>query len=377
MRIPFYSQYHGANETAYITDCLKSSLATGGYFSKQALEYLKQLLFQENLLFTPTCSSALELAMALLPLESQDEVLLPSFNFPSAANAILQKGAIPIFCDIDPETQNITLAEIEKHMTPRTKALVTVDYAGIACDYENICSFAKEHNLFLIEDAAQSLGSLYKNEPLGTQGDFTAISFHHTKNISCGEGGLFFCKDINFYENAKVYQMHGTNRQAFLDGKCDYYTWRQPGTSFPLNELSCALLLSQLEETDNITNYRRKKLFSYLSWLKPLEDKEIAIQMKVPDYCTPNGHLYYLRFANHTLMENARLFLCSKGIDARTHYVPLHASPMGKNLGLKPEDLPESMKAYETLLRLPIHTALTQEEQDKICEILLDWGNKQ
>ena len=374
MKISFYGQHHGANETTYIMDCMKTSLSTGGTFSKQTLETLKQYFSQNNLLLTPTCSSSLELAIAMLPLHDKDEVLLPSFNFPSSANAILQAGATPVFCDIDPDTQNITLSEIEKRFTPKTKAIVTVDYAGIACDYNSILSFAKEYNLLVIEDAAQSLGSSYYGAPLGIQGDFSAVSFHHTKNVTCGEGGLFFCKDFDSFEQAKIYQMHGTNRQAFLDGQCDYYTWRQAGTSFPLSELSCALLLSQLEELDTITEYRKQLLLSYLEQLKPLEEKGIAFQMKVPDYCTPNGHIYYLRFANSFLAEKARLFLCSKGIDARTHYVPLHASPMGQKLGYKPEDLPDSMNTYHTLLRLPIHTSLTSADQNRICELLLDWG---
>lgn len=376
MRIPFYSPFHGKNEAAYITDCLKSSLATGGDFSHQALGALKRLLCRDNLLLVPTCSSALELAIALLPLEAGDEVLLPSFNFPSAANAVLQRGLKPVFCDIDETTQNITLEEIKNRMTDRTRAVITVDYAGIACDYDTLYPFLKGSRLFLIEDAAQSLGSFYKKVPLGIQGDLSGISFHYTKNIICGEGGLFFCRDSELFEKACIYQMHGTNRQAFLNGLCDRYTWRQEGTSFPLNELSCALLLSQLEEAEAITSYRRERLFSYLSLLKPLEEKGLARQMKIPDYCTPNGHLYYLKFAAPALMDEVRLLLAKKGIDARTHYVPLHASPMGQSLGYQPEDLPESMRTYETLLRLPLHTALTPIEQEEICDILLEWGKK-
>ena len=374
MKIPFYHRFHGNNETTYITECLKSSLATGGNFSRQALGALKQSLLQENLLLVPSCSSGLELSLALLPLQPQDEVILPAFNFPSAANAILQKGAKPVFCDIDPQTQNITATEIEKHLTEKTRAVITVDYAGIACDYDTIRQLTADKQLFLVQDAAQSLGSFYKDKPLGVQGDFSSISFHHTKNIVCGEGGLFFCKNNDFFEAAKIYQMHGTNRQAFLDGLCDRYTWRQAGTSFPLNELSCAFLLSQLEATDTITNYRKSRLMTYLTLLKPFEAMGLAVQMQIPEYCTPNGHLYYLRFANHALMEEARLFLQKNGIDARTHYVPLHASPMGKQLGYEPKDCPESITAYETLLRLPIHTGLTQAEQEMICELLLDWG---
>lgn len=171
--------------------------------------------------------------------------------------------------------------------------------------------------------------------------------------------------------------MHGTNRQDFLDGLCDRYTWRKPGTSFPLSEPSCALLLSQLEEISYITAYRKERLYTYLSLLKPLEEKGLASQMVIPEYCTPNGHLYYLRFSSPALMKKARSFLSSKGIDARTHYVPLHASPMGKQLGYQPEDLPESLHTYETLLRLPLHTALTKKKQEEICELLLGWGKQQ
>lgn len=376
MKIPFYAPFHGAHETAYITDCLGTSLFTGGAYSVRALSFLKDFFKQEHLLLTPTCSSALELSVALLPLTKEDEVILPSFNFPSAANAVLRKGAVPVFCDIDPDTQNITASEIEKHLTKKTRAVISVDYAGIACDYASIRALTKEKGLYLIEDAAQSLGSFYRNEPLGIQGDLSGLSFHSTKNIACGEGGLFFCQEDSLFKKAQIYQMHGTNRQEFLDGHSDRYTWHEPGTSFPLNELTSALLFSQLEELSYITDYRKKRLFTYLDCLKPLEEKGVARQMKIPDYCIPNGHLYYLKFKNHELMEKARLYLASKGIDARTHYVPLHASPMGKSLGYEPSDLKVSLDTYETLLRLPVHTALSETEQMEICETLLDWGKQ-
>lgn len=376
MRIPFYSPFHGKNEQNYIADCLKASLATDGDFSRRTLEALKQQLSSEYLLLVPTCSAALELSIAMLPLKPRDEVLLPSYNFPSAANAILQRGLKPVFCDVDENTQNITVEEAEKKLTSRTRVLLTVDYAGISCSYDALKAFARRHDLFLVEDAAQGLGSYYKNEPLGTQGDFSAISFHHTKNISCGEGGLFLCRDAELFEKACVYRMHGTNRQAFLNGLCDRYTWRQSGTSLPLNELSCALLLSQLEEIEAITSNRRERLFFYLSCLKPLEEKGLAVQMKIPDTCTPNGHLYYLRFSTPELKEEIRLLLGKNGIDSRTHYVPLHASPMGQRLGYRPEDLPKSMRTYQTLLRLPLHTSLTPVQQEEICDILLKWGKK-
>lgn len=376
MRIPFYSPFHGPDETTYIADCLSTSLVTGGAYSVQSIALLKAFFQKEHLLLAPTCSSALELSLALLSLEKGDEVILPSFNFPSAANAVLQSGAVPVFCDVDPETQNITAQEIEKHITPKTKAVVTVDYAGVACDYDAILKLTKDKCLSLIEDAAQSLGSLYKEVPLGVQGDLSAISFHSTKNVACGEGGLFFCQDESLFKKAQIYRMHGTNRQEFLDGHTDRYTWREQGTSFPLNELTCALLLSQLEELSFITESRKKVLNTYLTELKPLEEKGIARQMRIPDFCTPNGHIYYLKFKDHSLMEKARLYLCSKGIDARTHYVPLHASPMGQKLGFQPEDLPESLTTWQTLLRLPVHTALSEAEQSEICETLLDWGKQ-
>lgn len=377
MNIPFYSPYHSSQEAAYVTLCSAGSLASDSAYSSQALILLKDLLKQEQLLFTPTCSCALELCLSLLSLAPGDQVILPSYNFPSAANAVLQNGGVPVFCDIDAGTQNITLEEIVKHTTKKTKAVICVDYGGIACSYNEIRQFTQEKGLYLIEDGAQSLGSLYYNAPLGTQGDLSAFSFHHTKNIICGEGGLFFCRDTALFEQAQIYRMHGTNRQAFLDGLCDRYTWRQPGRSLPLSELSCAFLLSQLEEAAFITQARTEKLFTYLELLKPLEEKGLAHQMQIPDFSTPNGHLYYLKFRSHDLMEQARLYLCSKGVDARTHYIPLHASPMGLRLGFQPQDLPESLRTGETLLRLPLHTALSSSQQEEICGLLLDWGKQQ
>ena len=373
MNIPFYARYSTASDEARLLSCLRGSLATDGPFTQEALGALSRLYPNADgrYLLTSSCSLALETAVELCGLAPGDEVLLPSYNFPSAANAVLRAGGVPVFCDIDPDTQNISLKDAAAKITPRTKAIIPVHYAGISCNMSRLLALSKEAGLRVIEDAAQAIGAFYEDLPLGALADFGCVSFHSTKNISCGEGGLLLCKSREDYEKARCYRVHGTNRDAFLNGECDRYTWVCPGSSTTLSELCAALLCAQLPRLRQITEIRRQRLQDYLAFLRPLEERGDARRMAVPDYAFPNGHIFYLRFASGALRRRMQKLLLGQGVDAKTHYVPLHLSPMGARLGYRPEDLPESLACYETLLRLPIHTQLSREQAWQISETIL------
>lgn len=373
MNIPFYACHSTALDAEQLLSCLRGPLATDGLFTKKALSRLSRLYPGRDgrTMLTASCSLALETALALCGLAPGDEVLLPSYNFPSAANAVLGAGGVPVFCDIDPDTQNISLRDAAAKITARTKAVIPVHYAGISCPMDRLLALSKEAGLTVIEDAAQAIDAYYEDISLGALGDFGCVSFHYTKNISCGEGGLLLCKSRESYGKARCYRVHGTNRDAFLNGECDRYTWVCPGSSTTLSELCAALLSSRLSGLGQITETRRRRLRDYLEFLQPLEEQGAARLMTVPDYALPNGHIFYLRFASATLREYMQKLLAEHGVDAKTHYVPLHISPMGAQLGYRPEDLPESLACYETLLRLPIHTQLTRDEVWQISEIMI------
>ncbi|MCI8948746.1 MAG: dTDP-4-amino-4,6-dideoxygalactose transaminase [Lachnospiraceae bacterium] len=373
MKIPFYARHCTNLDEEELLSCLNGNLNTDGLFTKKVLSQLSSVYSDRGsrYMLTSSCSLALETALNMCNLSKEDQVLLPSYNFPSAANAVLKAGGIPVFCDIDPDTQNISLKDIASRITSKTRAIIPVHYAGISCHMDKLLKLASEAGLVVIEDAAQAINAFYKDAALGTLGEFGCVSFHYTKNISCGEGGLLLCRDRTDFEKARCYRVHGTNRDAFFNGECDRYTWVCHGSSTAVSELCAALLSAQLSSLSQITKTRRQRLKDYLNFLKPLEQNGYARLMAVPDYASPNGHIFYLRFASQTLRERIQSYLTGQGIDAKTHYVPLHISPMGKKFGYKQSDFPETMACYDTLLRLPIHTKLTREQVWEISEIIL------
>lgn len=368
MNIPFYQRFRAATEEDYIRSCLSANLETDSFFMHKLLDVSRGMYPGCQTLFTTSCTSALEMVMDSLELKPGDEVILPSFNFPSAANAVLNRGGIPVLCDIDPDTQNLSLRDAGKRITSRTKAIAAVHYAGVSCPMDELKQMAEEAGIALIEDAAQGVLAGYRGRPLGTIGDYGTVSFHFTKNLTCGEGGLFLTHESPAYERARQYRMHGTNRDMFVSGETDRYTWNQPGSCTALNELGAALLLSQFEAAERITGHRRLVMEQYLEQLEPLEQLGIARRMVIPEYAQPNGHICYLRFELAGQCETVRERMCRLGIDCKTHYVPLHISPMGQKMGYQLQALPESYRCYKTLLRLPIHTGIGKMDVERITE---------
>lgn len=375
MYLPFYQRHHAGSENEYMKNCLTGQLETDGFFMERLLEKTKGFYPGHHLLFTPSCTLALDAAINCLDLQPGDEIILPSFNFPSAANAVLLHGGIPVLCDISGDTQNLSLADAASKITKKTRAVIAVHYAGISCPMKELGALTQEAGIALIEDAAQGTMAYYLDQPLGAIGDFGAVSFHHTKNITCGEGGLMITKDSDAYELARQYRLHGTNRAMFLNGTVDRYTWNIPGTCSPLSEPCAAILYAQMEEVEQITRRRVFVMNRYLELLKPLEEKGTARLMVIPDYAVANGHIFYLRLENHQQCISLQEYLLSCHIDCKTHYVPLHASPMGKQLGYREWDCPESLRCYETLLRLPVHTGLSDSDVEYIAGKILFYYN--
>lgn len=370
MNIPFYARFCTKQDRENMISCLEGSLATDGFYSQKVLGQISHIYPDSRGILTTSCSAALESALVLGGIGQGDEVIVPSYNFPSAANGVLRAGGTPVFCDIDPDTQNISPDSAAARITARTKAIIPVHYAGVACRMDSILKLAREARLLVIEDAAQAIGSSYEGKPLGTLGDFGCVSFHYTKNISCGEGGLLLLKEEKACEEARCYRVHGTNRDAFFRGECDRYTWVMPGSSMALSELCAALLAAQLSFLEQITRIRTRRLSDYLTVLKPLEDAGYARLMVIPPQAVPNGHIFYLRFASSALRQRVCDLLLACGVEAKTHYVPLHLSPMGRKLGYGPGDCPESSACFDTLLRLPIHTDLRAGQVWQIGEII-------
>ena len=369
MKIQFYERYQPANQLKMVEDALISgNLASDGNFITLLKENFEKTLAAKNILFTTSATAALELAVQLLDLKFGDEVILPSYNFPSAANAVLKAGGTPVLCDVDLATKNIDLESVAQKITSRTKAVIPTHYAGISCDMSLLLALAEKNHLILIEDAAQAVHSLFRNIPLGTMGDFGAYSFHHTKNFSCGEGGAFLCNDPSYLADAEIIRDNGTNKAQFLRNERENYSWQKAGSNYILSEACAALLYAQMLSCNEILSRRKSIAERYNNVFGDSLDsiKDKLTLMEIPDYSTPNYHIYYLNCSNSTVRERLRIELLAEGIDVRSHFVPLHVSDFGRAMGYKPTDFPNSLKASETILRLPIHTEMTVEDVEAI-----------
>ncbi|WP_180950964.1 dTDP-4-amino-4,6-dideoxygalactose transaminase [Marasmitruncus massiliensis] len=367
MAVSFYSRFIPEEEPALLRGVLESGLVTGGESTRSLQSLFLQRYQVRNLFLMPSCSHALEAACQLLELKPGDEVILPSYNFPSAANAVLLAGGTPVLCDIEPDTQTLSLRDVADKLTRRTRAVIAVHYAGISCDLDTLSTLCEQAGVSLIEDAAQAVDSFYKDRALGTVGRFGAYSFHYTKNFSCGEGGALVCKDSDRH-SAEVFQNKGTNRNDYLSGVCDRYTWVGKGSSPIMSELGAAVLLGQMQHAQEIAAKRMAVVNAYHASLELLEMRGMIRRMCFPGYARPNGHFYYVRFPDTALRDRVIAALLAQGIDCRTHYVPLHISPMGKKLGYGEDACPESRAAYETLLRLPVHTGMKPEDASFVSE---------
>src|SRR5574343_1638558 len=368
--LPFNLPPRTGNEDQYVLDALKSDKISGdGKYGLQCQAWFQQRLYCSKALLAPSCTHALEMAALLIDIQPGDEVIMPSYTFVSTANAFVLRGAKIVFVDIRPDTMNLDESLIEAAITPRTRAIVPVHYAGVACEMDVINDIAQRHALFVVEDAAQGMMSMYKDKPLGTLGHLAAYSFHETKNFtSGGEGGLLIVNDDQFIQRAEIIREKGTNRSQFFRGMVDKYTWVDIGSSYLPSEMQAAYLWGQLELADAITANRLETWNAYREAFALLEsDGEIELP-NIPLECTHNGHMFYLKCKD--LDERAALLahMKSNGILAVFHYVPLHSSPAGLKFGyFHGEDRYTTVES-ERLVRLPMWYGMSAETRQRVVD---------
>lgn len=357
--IPFNKPFTTGNELTYITEaCRNNRLSGDGPFTQKCQATLEKTVGCHKALLTNSCTAALEMAAILAEIGPGDEVIMPSFTFVSTANAFVLRGGVPVFVDIRPDTLNIDESRIEQAITPRTKAIVPVHYAGVGCEMDAIMAIAAHHKLVVIEDAAQGTRACYRGRPLGSIGHLAAVSFHETKNVISGEGGALLINDDRFIERAEIVWEKGTNRKKFFRGQVDKYSWVDIGSSFLPSELIAAFLLAQLEQTDSITERRLELWGLYHRALADLEARGSLRRPVVPAHCAHNAHMYYVLARNAASRQALIAGLKKSEIDAIFHYVPLHSSPIGRKVGRTAGTIAVTDDLSERLLRLPFWIGL-------------------
>ena len=369
--IPFNWPHMTGKELYYIAEAhFNGSLAGDGPFTKRCHGWLEQRTGCHKGLLTHSCTAALEMAALLLDIQPGDEVIMPSYTFVSTANAFVLRGGVPVFVDIRDDTLNLDETLVESAITPRTRAIVPVHYAGVACEMDTILDVAKRHDVRLVEDAAQGVMSTYKGRALGSIGDLGAFSFHETKNVISGEGGALLVNDPALALRAEVIREKGTDRSRFFRGEVDKYTWQEVGSSFLPGELIAAFLWAQLEEADRITQQRLASWQRYHDLLAPLEARGILRRPIVPDECRHNAHMYYVLLAPEMDRQTVLQEFKQNGISSVFHYVPLHASPAGRRYGREHGSLDVTVRQSERLVRLPLWVGLSDAQQDRVVAVL-------
>jgi len=370
--IPFNKPTVTGQEQKYILEALKSPKLSGdGFFSSQCQTWFENTLPCTKSILTPSCTAALEMAAILIDITPGDEIIMPSYTFVSTANAFVLRGAKIIFVDVRPDTMNIDEQLIEQAITKKTKAIVPVHYAGVACEMDTIMGIAKKHNLFVIEDAAQGLMSTYKGRALGTIGDFGAFSFHETKNYtSGGEGGLLVINNLEFLERAEIVHEKGTNRKQFFRGETNKYEWVDVGSSYLMSEVQAAYLWAQLEHAENILANRLACWKVYYDKISESAGKEYLKLPKYPRNTQHNGHIFYIKVANKRERSNLIQHLKKSDISAVFHYVPLHSSPAGKEYGQFYGEDKYTTPESERLIRLPIWHEIPKESIERVSECI-------
>lgn len=357
--IPFNKPYMTGRELDFIGHAHANGHLSGdGPFTKSCNTWLRERTGATTALLTHSCTAALEMAALLLRLEPGDEVILPSFTFVTSASAFALRGAVPVFVDIRADTLNIDETLIESAITPRTKAICVVHYAGVSCEMDSIMEIAVRHGLAVVEDAAQGIMSTYRGRPLGTIGDLGAFSFHETKNVISGEGGALLCRDATYADDAEIIREKGTNRSRFFRGQVDKYTWVDVGSSYLPGEITAAFLHAQLQEADDITARRLAIWDRYHTWAAPYEAAGELRRPIIPAECTHNAHMYYLLLPS---LEARTAFIAGmreRGVQTVFHYIPLHSSPAGERLGRVAGTMKVTDDISNRLVRLPLWIGL-------------------
>ena len=346
-------------------------MSGNGRFTGDCHRQLRRAVPTATPFLTTSCTDALELAALALDLSPGDEVVMPSWTFPSSANAFALRGAVPVFVDVDPRTLDIDPAAAAAAVTPRTRALLCVHYAGVACDMSPLRALCAEHGLALVEDAAQAYGAFWHDEPLGGIGDLGAFSFHGSKNISCGEGGALMVTHSDLLERVEVAWEKGTDRVQYGRGTVDHYQWQDLGSSFLPSDLTAALLAAQLVEAAAVNAARHRAWNRYATMLAEASPAGLILPT-IPSYARHNGHIFAVQVRNAVWRKPVMAALAAEGIDTRTHYQPLHLAPAGRHLGRTAGTLDATELAATRLIRLPIDTEITPTEQERVVGVLLD-----
>ncbi|MBN2185130.1 MAG: dTDP-4-amino-4,6-dideoxygalactose transaminase [Candidatus Krumholzibacteriota bacterium] len=367
-KIPFNKPSIAGKEIEYIIEAVRGGHASGdGPFTRKCQHLLEKSLGIPKALLTTSCTHALEMSALLLDIRPGDEVIVPSFTFVTTVNAFILRGAHPVFIDIRPDTLNMDETLLEDLISPKTKAVVPVHYAGVGCEMQQICEIAKRHGVHVVEDNAHGLFGSKNGKWLGTFGTMATLSFHETKNFICGEGGALLINDPKFIERAEIVREKGTDRSRFFRGQVDKYTWVDLGSSYLLSDLLAAYLYAQLEEREKILGIR-KRIFDYYD--KNLRDWAEAADVRlpiVPDSCGQSYHMFYMLLPSMEKRQAMIEHLKNKSIWSVFHYLPLHISPMGRGFGYGEGDIPVTEDISERLLRLPFYNELTPEMQSEIC----------
>ena len=373
--IPFNRPGLTGSELGYMAEAIERGRAAGdGAFTKRCHALLERELPNARVLLTTSCTHALEMAALLLDIGPGDQVILPSFTFVSTANAFVLRGATPVFADVRPDTLNLDENRVEALVTARTKAVVAVHYAGVGCEMDGLSRIASRHNLTVVEDNAHGLFGRYRGQPLGTFGRLAALSFHETKNVTCGEGGALVINDAELYERAEVVREKGTNRSRFFRGEIDKYTWIGVGSSYLPSDILAAFLCAQLEARDRIQARRQVIWQRYESGLADWASRHDVRLPIVPESCEQPFHLFYLILPSSAARQSLSSYLNEAEINSVSHYVPLHLSPMGHRLGGRPGDCPITEDVSTRLLRLPLFIDLPDRDVDRIIETIRRWS---
>lgn len=374
--IPFNKPALGRSEIEAVKAVLNSGTIRGdGPVSQRVEERLEEWLDIEHVFLTTSCTHALEMAMIVLEVGPGDEVIMPSFNFVSSANAVVLRGATPVFADINPDTLNIDVDDVARKVTPRTKAIVPVHYAGVSCDMDALLAIADDHDLYVVEDAAQGIDAYYDGAPLGTMGDIGCYSFHETKNLTCGEGGAFLTDHDELARKAELVREKGTNRSAFIRGEVDKYTWVHEGSSYIQSDILASVLDAQLDKRSEIKARRKAVWTAYWDALAPLAEDDTLSLPRIPPRRDSNYHIFFFRVSSPERRTEVLGALKDRGINATFHYIPLHSSPFGQKYLEVEEPLPVTSHCSKTLVRLPVYPELADtadETAEQAAQIIDD-----
>jgi dTDP-4-amino-4,6-dideoxygalactose transaminase len=373
-RVPFTRPCLAGREIEYVADAAARGHAAGdGPYTRRASEQLERLMGVPRALLTTSCTHALDMAALLLELGPGDEVIVPSFTFVSVANAVALRGARPVFADARPDTLNLDETRLEERVTPRTRAVFLMHYAGVACEMDAILAVARRHGLKVVEDNAHGLLGRYRGRSLGSLGDLATQSFHETKNFHCGEGGALVVNDSRYLERAEIVREKGTDRSRFFRGQVDKYTWRDLGSSYLPSDLLAAFLCAQLEGHEAIQAKRRELWEAYHEGLSDWARRHGVGQPVVPEHCEQPYHLYYLLLPTAERRDALIAHLRAHGIQSAFHYLPLHLSAMGCKLGGRPGDCPVTEDVSGRLLRLPFWNDLGKAQREEVMEAVREF----